>query len=88
MNSTTPPLPSPDTDWICQRELAELLDISERTASLWASAGKLRRFEHGFPNCGHRKYSQALVWLEMKTQWNRAVARQQELRPPAADRNA
>ena len=50
-------LPLPGRDWICRRELAKLLDVSERTAFLWASAGRLQRFQHGFPCCGRKKYS-------------------------------
>ncbi len=56
-----------------------MLGVSPRTASLWASAGRLARYEHGFPNCGRRKYSKALVELEMQTQWDRAVDRQRDL---------
>jgi len=62
-----------------------MLGVSSRTASLWASAGKLRHYEHGFPNCGRRKYSKALVELEMQTQWDRAVDRQRSLLTSAAD---
>jgi len=81
MNKTTTVtnLPLPSGGWICQAELAAMLGVSPRTASLWASAGKLRGYEHGFPNCGRRKYSKALVELEMQTQWNRAVDRQRDL---------
>ena len=76
--------PPPRGDWICQAELAAELGVSTRTASLWASAGKLSRYEHGFPNCGRRKYSKALVMLEMQTQWDRAVDRQRDLLTPVA----
>ena len=68
-------------DWLSQRELAEILGVSQRTASLWATAGRLQRYEHGFPNCGHRKYSKALLALERQTQWERAVHRQRDLMP-------
>ena len=34
-------------DWIPQKEVARLLGVSERTASVWARAGRLRRYEHG-----------------------------------------
>ncbi|QDU76865.1 Helix-turn-helix domain protein [Bremerella volcania] len=68
--------PSPTTDWITQRELAELLGISERTASLWAKGGKLEPFKHGVKTCGRRKYSKSLVQRELNNRWDEAVARQ------------
>ena len=57
------PNPDPKLDGICQKSLCEILGVSERTGSLLARAGKLRRFEHGIPGCGHRKYSVA-SWSE------------------------
>lgn len=67
--------PSPTTDWLTQSELAELLGISERTASVWACAGKLRIYEHGVRGCGRRKYSRALVQRELDQRWSEAVDR-------------
>ncbi len=64
-------------DWICQRELADELCVSERTASIWASAGKLRQFEHGCRPCGRRKYSRKLVERKLAIGWAAAVERQQ-----------
>ena len=52
--------PDPATDWIDQRQLAALLDVSNKTASLRAARGELKQFEHGVPGCGRRKYSRAL----------------------------
>lgn len=66
-----PPLPR--TDWICQVQLAELLGVSEHTASNWARADKLKRFEHGMPNCGRRKYSRSLVERELSCRWQAAI---------------
>jgi predicted site-specific integrase-resolvase len=74
MTPDTPPLPS--EDWISQRQLAKLLGISERTASVWASEGRLRRFEHGVKDCGRRRYSRALVKRELHNRWQEAVLRQ------------
>ena len=73
------PRPLPPIDWICQRQLAELLAVSERTASIWAKAGRLRPYEHGFRNCGRRKYSRCLVETELQHRWDQAVRRQAEL---------
>ena len=72
-------VPPPNGDWICQRDLAELLGVSERTASIWAKAGRLRRFEHGFEDCGRRKYSRTLIETELRRRWDEAVRRQEEL---------
>jgi hypothetical protein len=80
--STPPPpmtrtdMPPPRDDWICQRQLADLFAVSERTASLWAKAGRLRRFQHGFPDCGRRKFSRSLVLREIRERWERAVLEQ------------
>ncbi|WZO96112.1 hypothetical protein EP7_003094 [Isosphaeraceae bacterium EP7] len=72
------PIPDPRTDAICQREVAALFGVSERTASLQARAGRLRSYENGIPNCGRRKYSRLLVELELEGRWNRAVQVQRE----------
>jgi predicted site-specific integrase-resolvase len=72
-------MPDLTHDWITQSALAELLGISERTASLWAAAGRLREFEHGCRQCGRRKYSRQLVERAIDHQWQEAVARQDEL---------
>ena len=69
-------LPDPADDWICQRELAESLDVTEQTASLWAKQGKLRPFEHGITPCGHRKYSRSLLRRQVERGWAQAVERQ------------
>ena len=71
-------IPPPNGDWICQRDLAVLLGVSERTASIWAKAGRLRRFEHRFEDCGRRKYSRTLIDTERR-RWEEAVRRQEEL---------
>ena len=68
--------PSPRGDWICQRELAALFGVSERTATLWAAAGRLRRFQHGFPDCGRKKLSRTLAEREIQQQWERAISEQ------------
>jgi hypothetical protein len=73
------PIPPPQEDWVTQREMAKMLGVSDRTASLWAAAGRLRRFEHGFPECGRKKYSRALVEAELQQCWDRAVHRHDEL---------
>ncbi len=70
--------PDPRTDAICQREVAALFGVSERPASLQAKAGQLRRYEHGIPNCGRRKYSRRLAELELECRWRRAVQLQGE----------
>jgi predicted DNA-binding ArsR family transcriptional regulator len=72
-------IPNLTSDWITQRELAQLLGVSERTACLWAKAGKLESFEHGVPACGRRKYSKSLVHREFNNRWDRAVTRQDSL---------
>lgn len=48
-------------DWANQKEVAALLGVSQKTASAWAKAGKLRAFEHGFACCGRRIYSRTLL---------------------------
>ncbi len=53
-----------------------MVGISERTASVRAAAGQLKRFEHGFPGCGNRKYSRTLVEREMQHRWAKAIKRQ------------
>jgi len=72
-------VPVPSRDWICQRELAELFGVSQRTASAWSKAGRLRQYEHRFENCGRRKYSRGLVEKELRLRWVQAVQRQEEL---------
>ena len=78
-STSTDPPPTPENDWICQRQVAELISISERTASVRATAGHLRRFEHGFPACGRRKYSRALVLRELEQRWQQAIRQQEEM---------
>jgi hypothetical protein len=68
--------PDPKSDWCCQKLLAKALGISPQRASLKARAGELRRFEHGFPCSGRRKYSRALVERELRRRWERAVQAQ------------
>lgn len=58
-------IPDPCSDWLNQRELAELLGCSERTASIWAGQGRFRRYEHGSPVAGRRKYSKRLVLIDL-----------------------
>lgn len=58
--STPTPRPDPCADWIDQGELAALLGISAKTASLRACRGELKQYEHCVPGCGRRKYSRAL----------------------------
>ena len=53
--------------------------MSERTASLQAKAGQLRRYEHGIPTCGRRKYSRRLVELELERRWQIALEAQDAL---------
>ena len=67
--------PAPCHDWISQRELADILGISQRTASLWAKAGKLERFVHTFPGCCRRKYSRNLLQRELELRWAHALER-------------
>lgn len=71
--------PDPGADWIYQSTVASALGISQRTASLWAREGRLRKFEHGVPACGRRKYSRRLVERELQMRWDRAVRTQDEL---------
>ena len=61
-------------DWITQRELAGILRVSEKTASVWAKAGRLRVFEHGFEMCGRRRYSRTLVETAIHQCWSAACA--------------
>lgn len=68
------PIPDPRSDGICQKSVCGVLGISERTGSLLAKVGKLRRFEHGIPGCGRRKYSRRLVERELRRRWERAVS--------------
>lgn len=79
----TPPSPceppQPGTDWIYQRTLALTLGISQKTASVWAADGRLRKFEHGVPACGRRKYSKRLVQRELQRRWERATRAQDDL---------
>ena len=72
-------IPAPNSDWMCQRELAELFGVSPRTASAWSKAGRLRQYEHRFENCGRRKYSRALIEKELQLRWGQAVQRQEDL---------
>jgi hypothetical protein len=76
LKKAAPPTPIPRKDWICQRQLADILGISEHTASVRAKAGKLRRFEHGIPDCGRRIYSRTLVQRELEERWETAVRNQ------------
>ncbi len=78
-------IPEPKSDWITQRELASLLGVCARTASLWAKAGRLQRFEHGVMAAGRKKYSKSLIQRELRHRWDEAVARQ--MSPAAADRH-
>lgn len=71
-------LPPPSTDWLTQRQLAELLGISERTASVWASTGRLAVYEHGVPAGGRRQYSRALVERELQRRWDAATEKQDQ----------
>ncbi len=77
--SRSGPVPEPGRDWITQRSLAAALGVSQRTASLWSGAGKLRRYEHGMPDCGRRKYSRALVERELRRRWEIALDAQDAL---------
>lgn len=70
--------PAPSKDWICQREVAHLLGISERTASVWASEGRLSRFCHRVPGVGRRQYSRELVERELQSRWEQAIRTQEE----------
>ena len=54
-------IPLPEFDWITQRELAGILGVSEKTASVWAKAGRLEIFAHGLNVCGRRRYSRSLL---------------------------
>ena len=77
-SGTTGRVPDPVSDWISQRGLAARLRISERTASLWARAGKLRCYEHGVENNARRPYSRELVERELQRRWDTAVRSQDE----------
>lgn len=68
--------PPPKDDWIDQANLAKLFGISERTASTWASAGRLHPFEHGVATCGRKKYSRQLVERELQHRWEQAIQAQ------------
>ena len=48
-------------DWINQKQLAGLLRVTPKTASVWARRGWLLQYEHGVVGCGRRKYSRQLV---------------------------
>jgi predicted site-specific integrase-resolvase len=69
----------PAHDWIYQLELAAQLGISPQTASAWAKAGRLRRYEHGVENCGRRRYSRWLVERERQRRLQQAVEYQDSL---------
>lgn len=70
--------PDPTTDWIDQRELADLFGICEKTACCWAKEGRLVEFEHGFPQCGRRKYSRTLIRRKLQRCWDRATQGQDD----------
>lgn len=72
-------MPELASDWLCQRELARILGITEQTACLWARQGKLRPFEHGLAIAGRNKYSRRLVERHRRKCWQEAVARQDRL---------
>ena len=74
----------PATDWLNQRELAELLGISTKTASLHARRGKLRVYQHGVHGCGRKKYSRALVERVQSLGWQAAIRLQDEASPESA----
>ena len=77
--------PAPPDDWICQRELAAIFDISARTASVRANAGLFRQFEHGVPSWGNRKYSRQLVERVIRRRWEEAIQRQDAIQDEDAD---
>ncbi len=77
-NHPTLPRRELSADWINQRELAELLGTSPKTASVRAGQGSLRMFEHGLPACGRRKYSRSLVERAVRLGWEAAIRRQDE----------
>jgi len=85
LESVRTPHPNPAADWITQRELACILGVCARTASLWAKAGRLQPFEHGVAACGRRKYSSALVQQELRRRWDEATERQSSLAGAATD---
>ena len=66
MTQTIDHIPEPRGDWINQRELADLIGVSQRTASIWAKQGRLKRYEHGSAAGGQRKYSRRLLLLEIQ----------------------
>ena len=70
-----PPFPDPASDWIDQSELADLLSVSQKTASCWAKEGRLLDYEHGFPHCGRRKYSRTLIMRDLQRCWSNATRR-------------
>lgn len=65
-----------ECDWLTQQELARMLRISERTASVWARQGRLRLFEHGVANAGRRRYSRSLFHRYVTACMKRAEALQ------------
>ena len=67
--------PLPADDWVEQQQLAEIFGVTPKTVSLWAGDGKLRRYEHGMPNCGRRKYSRSLVLRDIELHWREALSR-------------
>lgn len=75
--------PAPEVDWITQRELAEQLGFSQKTASQLASKGALCVYEHGVVACGGRRYSRALIQRDVQNRWEEAIAKQDE---PMSDR--
>jgi len=70
--------PGPD-DWLTQAQLAELLAISQQTASERAQEGRLVRFEHGIDGAGRRRYSRHLVQREFQNCLDAAMQRQDEV---------
>lgn len=54
-------------DWINQAELAAMLGITPKTASVRARKGLLRQYEHGVEGCGRKKYSRQLVIYRHET---------------------
>jgi hypothetical protein len=86
--ATTLELPSPANDWIDQSQVGGIFGVTAKTASLWAKAGRLSRYEHGMPNCGRRKYSRQLVMQDLKNHWSDAVSRfEQHGAPPIGVQN-
>ena len=73
-------MPALGSDWINQRELSEMLGISQQTACTWAKDGRLRLYEHGARNAGRRKYSRTLITRELEASWEKAVQQHEKLR--------